>query len=194
MPLAHRLVRRRRLVDRRERAHGLAPLLRLRAARRWSTFRVYWGFFGSSTARFSQFVRGPRAIVSYLKGRWAAMPGHNPLGALSVLALLGLAAHADRARVVRGGRRRHRVRATVDLRELRTGRVAGGVARKLFDALLWFIGLHVAAVLFYLFYQEGEPGGSDAAWDAQVFRRASDIGKNRFLVALHRGRFARGGC
>jgi len=55
-----------------------------------ATFRVYWGFFGSSTARFSQFVRGPRAVVSYLKGRWAVMPGHNPLGALSVLVLLGL--------------------------------------------------------------------------------------------------------
>ena len=28
------------------------------------SFRIYWGFFGSSTARFSQFVRGPRTIVS----------------------------------------------------------------------------------------------------------------------------------
>ena len=24
------------------------------------SFRIYWGFFGSSTARFRQFVRGPR--------------------------------------------------------------------------------------------------------------------------------------
>src|SRR5688572_14073380 len=54
------------------------------------SFRIYWGFFGSSTARFSQFVRGPRTIVSYLKGRWVAMPGHNPLGALSVVVLLAL--------------------------------------------------------------------------------------------------------
>src|SRR5690349_24353754 len=53
-------------------------------------FRVYWGFFGSSTARFSRFVRGPRAIVAYLRGRLPASVGHNPLGALSVLALLGL--------------------------------------------------------------------------------------------------------
>lgn len=53
-------------------------------------FRLYWGFFGSSTARFATFVRGPRAIREYLKGRWVLAAGHNPLGALSVLTLLGL--------------------------------------------------------------------------------------------------------
>lgn len=50
-------------------------------------FRLYWGFAGSSTARFSAFLRGPRAILAYLRGRRAAV-GHNPLGALSVVALL----------------------------------------------------------------------------------------------------------
>src|SRR5690349_12806244 len=53
-------------------------------------FRIYWGFVGSSTARFSSFVRGPRAIAGYLQGRWVATAGHNPLGALSVVALLVL--------------------------------------------------------------------------------------------------------
>src|SRR3954464_9266975 len=43
------------------------------------TFRVYWGFFGGSTARFTSFLRGPRAIASYLQGTWPAVPGHNPL-------------------------------------------------------------------------------------------------------------------
>ena len=51
-------------------------------------FRLVWGFAGSTYARFAQFVRGPRAIRDYLKGRWHG-EGHNPLGALSVLALLG---------------------------------------------------------------------------------------------------------
>lgn len=54
-------------------------------------FRILWGFVGSSTARFSSFVRGPRAIVAYLKGEWSGF-GHTPLGAISVVALLAAVA------------------------------------------------------------------------------------------------------
>jgi cytochrome b len=50
-------------------------------------FRLLWGFFGPRYARFSQFLRGPAAVARYLKGA-AAPAGHNPLGALSVVALL----------------------------------------------------------------------------------------------------------
>lgn len=54
-------------------------------------FRVCWGFWGSDTAKFSRFVRGPKQIIRYLKGEITEneQPGHNPLGALMVLALLG---------------------------------------------------------------------------------------------------------
>ncbi len=52
-------------------------------------FRLVWGVVGSETARFSSFVRGPGAISAYLRGRWQGL-GHNPLGALSVLAILTL--------------------------------------------------------------------------------------------------------
>jgi cytochrome b len=52
-------------------------------------FRIVWGFVGSTYARFLQFVRGPGAIRAYLRGEWNEL-GHNPLGALSVLALLGI--------------------------------------------------------------------------------------------------------
>ena len=52
-------------------------------------FRIGWGLVGSSTARFTSFVRGPGAVLRYVRGRfhWPAA-GHAPLGALSVLALL----------------------------------------------------------------------------------------------------------
>lgn len=50
-------------------------------------FRLVWGFVGSTHARFANFVRGPRAILAYLRGDWRGL-GHNPLGALSVLGLL----------------------------------------------------------------------------------------------------------
>ncbi len=57
-------------------------------------FRLLWGVLGSDTARFSQFVRGPAAVLAYLResDSTTAQPtlGHNPLGAWSVLALLGL--------------------------------------------------------------------------------------------------------
>jgi cytochrome b len=50
-------------------------------------FRLLWGLVGSSTARFANFVRGPRGVAAYLKGKWTGI-GHTPLGALSVIALL----------------------------------------------------------------------------------------------------------
>lgn len=55
-------------------------------------FRVIWGFVGTQTARFSDFVRGPSAVIAYLRGSYdpARNIGHSPLAALSVLALLGV--------------------------------------------------------------------------------------------------------
>jgi cytochrome b len=52
-------------------------------------FRLAWGFFGSTHARFVSFLPSPAKLLAYLKGRWKGV-GHNPLGALSVLALLGV--------------------------------------------------------------------------------------------------------
>lgn len=52
-------------------------------------FRLVWGFVGSTYARFFQFIKGPSAIVAYLRGQWHG-EGHNPLGALSVVGLLGV--------------------------------------------------------------------------------------------------------
>ena len=58
-------------------------------------FRIAWGFAGTRYARFAQFVRGPRAIGAYLRslagGRPQHFTGHNPAGALAILALLALA-------------------------------------------------------------------------------------------------------
>ena len=51
-------------------------------------FRILWGFAGSSTARFSTFVRGPWAVLDYLRGGQFGRAGHTPLGGLSVVAML----------------------------------------------------------------------------------------------------------
>lgn len=55
-------------------------------------FRLIWGLVGSHYARFSQFVRGPSATLSYasdmLRGRERRYIGHNPAGAVMVVMLL----------------------------------------------------------------------------------------------------------
>lgn len=53
-------------------------------------FRLLWGFLGTRTARFSSFVKGPGALMAYLRGSAGPAIGHSPLAALSVLALLGV--------------------------------------------------------------------------------------------------------
>jgi cytochrome b len=59
-------------------------------------FRVVWGRLGTRYARFADFVRGPRAVAAYLASMGRRQPehhtGHNPAGALAIVALLGLAA------------------------------------------------------------------------------------------------------
>ncbi len=51
-------------------------------------FRILWGFAGSSTARFSAFVRSPSTVLAYLRGEPPGQAGHSPLGGLSVIAML----------------------------------------------------------------------------------------------------------
>jgi len=55
-------------------------------------FRIAWGFLGTSTARFVNFLGGPRAALRYAKSVLSSSPeravGHNPLGGWSVLAML----------------------------------------------------------------------------------------------------------
>ena len=58
-------------------------------------FRILWGLVGTRHARFSDFVRGPRAVGGYLvallKGRPQHDAGHNPAGAIAIVLLLTLA-------------------------------------------------------------------------------------------------------
>ena len=67
--------------------HGRAGLLIVGLL----VFRIVWGVVGSATSRFTHFAPSPASVLTYLRGRWRGV-GHNPLGALSVFALLGLLA------------------------------------------------------------------------------------------------------
>ncbi|HJV25763.1 MAG TPA: cytochrome b/b6 domain-containing protein [Aromatoleum sp.] len=55
------------------------------------SFRIAWGLVGSTYARFAHFAPTPATLRAYLRGDWRGV-GHNPLGALSVFALLSLMA------------------------------------------------------------------------------------------------------
>ena len=55
-------------------------------------FRIIWGFVGGTHARFFNFITGPGKVMAYLKTMFKrdhdTTIGHNPMGALSVVAML----------------------------------------------------------------------------------------------------------
>lgn len=116
-------------------------------------FRILWGFLGGTHARFATFVRGPAAVIAYLRGNGGDRQlGHNPAGAWSVILMLavlllqaatGLFANDDIA--TEGPLAKLVSKALSD-------RITGihYLNVKLLFAL---IGLHLSAIAFYLFYK-----------------------------------------
>ncbi|MEK9940873.1 MAG: cytochrome b/b6 domain-containing protein [Arenicellales bacterium] len=121
--------------------------------------RVIWGFVGSETARFVTFLRSPRVVMAYLAGFFTRRPmpqtiGHNPAGGWSVLTLLILL-------LLQAGTG---LFSNDDL--FFEGPLSGWVGKEisdamtgvhylLFNGLLAFIGLHIAAiVMHWLFKRE----------------------------------------
>ncbi|MEO5670757.1 MAG: cytochrome b/b6 domain-containing protein [Ramlibacter sp.] len=51
-------------------------------------FRIAWGFAGGHWSRFTTFPPSPRRAWRYAQGGPATCAGHNPMGALSVYAML----------------------------------------------------------------------------------------------------------
>ena len=111
-------------------------------------FRLLWGFVGSSTARWSSFVRGPASLFAHLRGRWNGI-GHTPLGALSVVAIflalavqvgLGLVAE-DEDGIYTGPLYR--------LVSIDTSDKARELHELWFNVIFGLIVLHVAAIIFY---------------------------------------------
>lgn len=56
-------------------------------------FRLAWGLIGGRHSRFVNFIYSPLTLLRYLRGRTTPSEqldvGHNPLGSLSVFAVLG---------------------------------------------------------------------------------------------------------
>ena len=119
-------------------------------------FRLWWGLFGGSTARFRDFLKGPVTVLRYarsLAGKSPHATGHNPMGGWSVVALLA----ALLATVSFG-------LFAVDVDGLESGPFAslvsfedGRLASRLhdmgFDALKVLVVLHLGAIAFYAVFK-----------------------------------------
>lgn len=117
-------------------------------------FRIYWGFVGGESARFSRFLRGPKVVAAYgrslLRRDHAVILGHNPMGGWSVLALvlalLGetvLGLFSVDVDGVESGPLSYLV-------SFDTGRLAAAGHHWLFNILLALVVLHLIAIAFYL--------------------------------------------
>ena len=111
-------------------------------------FRIIWGFVGSYHARFIHFVPSPKGLTHFLQGKTKAGLGHNPMGALSVLALLfsvglqavsGLFANDDIA--FEGPFAKYISSETVEL--------LTSIHRQNEKVLIILIALHLCAILYY---------------------------------------------
>lgn len=108
-------------------------------------FRIAWGFVGPRHARFASFLCGPAAVLAYLRGEGPTPAGHNPLGALGVVAMLALLL----AQALSGLFANDEILNTGPL----YGYVSDGQSDRLtglheanFKALLAVIAVHVAAI------------------------------------------------
>lgn len=120
-------------------------------------FRLWWGVAGGSTARFSSFIRGPRETLAYVRtiGRRDSpdLPGHNPLGAWSIVAMLllmvvqvTLGLFASDIDGIESGPLSHLV-------DFDTSRAMAEWHELIFRGLQAVIALHIVAVVFYLVYK-----------------------------------------
>lgn len=116
-------------------------------------FRIAWGFAGSQTSRFADFVRGPARVARYLRdmfaNREARSLGHNPLGGWSVLAMLAcLAVQAISGLFASNHRHTEYGPLAARIPEAWTERLTT-LHQINQNILLLLIGLHIAAVLLH---------------------------------------------
>ena len=119
------------------------------------TFRIYWGFFGSSTARFRQFVRGPRVIAELPARRMAAGPGPQSarraqrarVDQLLLLLQVALGLFAVDVDGIESGPLSLYV-------SFETGRAAAEWHEWVFNLLMSLIVLHIVAIAWYRFVKK----------------------------------------
>ncbi|MCF3973626.1 cytochrome b/b6 domain-containing protein [Paracoccus salsus] len=120
-------------------------------------FRIVWGLVGPAPARFVSFIRGPRAILDYMrhlgKREPSLWPGHNPLGALSVVAMLlaliwqvGTGLISDPEDFINVGPLADQVSSATARKAVGWHHLGGSI-------ILILVLLHVAVILYYRFWK-----------------------------------------
>jgi len=116
-------------------------------------FRLLWGLYGSETARFSHFLKGPRAVLEHFRTltsqTYLPTVGHNPAGGWMVVAMLA----AITLQGLMGLFGKDDIGLFYGpLAGFVSDDMSGAIARwhhDWFNVILGLIGLHVAAVFLY---------------------------------------------
>jgi cytochrome b len=154
-------------------------------------FRLIWGFVGGHWSRFSSFLYAPRATLAYLRGQAkpAHLVGHNPLGAFSVFALLGLLA----AQVATGLMSDDEIANAGPLTRFVSEQTVSLATRYHADIgkllLIVLVVLHVLAIVFYAWKKHVNlvrpmVVGDKAVEDGQALPASRDDAPARILAAV----------
>ena len=115
-------------------------------------FRIVWGLVGGRWSRFGAFIYAPQSVIDYLKGKGKPehSVGHSPIGAGSVIAMLGFlmlqvasGLVSDDEIAFAGPLTRFVSNATVSLATNYHSEIGKWI-------LLALVLLHIAAIVFYL--------------------------------------------
>lgn len=121
-------------------------------------YRVLWGLFGSDTARFRSFIYSKSEIVEYIRHLFSRKPsqwvGHNPLGGLSVILLLATITSIVFLGLISIDDNYINTGPLSDLVSYKIGTDALSLHEDMFDILMVFIGLHLAAIIFYRIFKK----------------------------------------
>ncbi len=120
-------------------------------------FRLTWGFLGTNYARFKNMLYSPAQILSYASGIFkkesTKFTGHNPLGSLSVFALLGVMLLQAVSGLFSNDEDWY-FGPLSDYVSTKTADRLTEFHHLNFNVLLALIVLHILAVFFYLFFKK----------------------------------------
>lgn len=158
-------------------------------------YRIIWGFIGTPAARFSRFITGPAAWWRYASALLKRQPlhylGHNPLGGLMVVVLLGalgfqlLTGLFTTDDILFSG-------PLVNAADRDTVRWMSGWHRRFFDWILILVALHLAAIAVYKLLGEalvkamitGRKPLDETAPDKRALQAEASFPWVRFAIAL----------